>query len=77
MSAKKISDLNKALELASMRGEITLRDDEGNEYTLKHEPPIVPVNVAELRKWRVKMPGITKDELVESVHEMRAAGYNS
>ena len=43
--------------------------------TEKHELKLQPANAKELKKWRVKMPNITSDELVESVHEMRAAGY--
>lgn len=71
----KFKDLAKVLALATKEGEITLQDEKGEQYTIKHEQQIQPVNVAELRKYRVKMPNITSDELVESVHEMRSAGY--
>lgn len=71
-----LTDLDKALSLALQEGELTLFDEEGERYVIKHQRKHKPVDIEELRKWRVKMPGITSDELVESVHEMRAAGYN-
>lgn len=73
--AKKLTQLSKALALATQNGQITVQDAQGEQYTIKHELKLQPANAKELKKWRVKMPNITSDELVESVHEMRAAGY--
>lgn len=75
MKTKALKDIDQALELATKNGEITLQAENGERFTLKHNVQSKPVDIAELRKYRVKMPGITSDELVESVHEMRAAGY--
>jgi len=76
MKTKTIKDFNQALNIAAKEGEVTLQDENGEQYTLKHKQARKPVNVALLRTLRVKMPNITSEELVESVHQMRAAGYN-
>lgn len=76
MKTTDIKNINHALELANQQGVITLEDDKGERYTLKHNPAHKPVNVDLLRKLRVKMPNITSDELVESVHKTRSAGYD-
>lgn len=75
MKTKALKDIDQALALATKNGEITLQAENGERFTLKHNVQRKPVDINELRKYRVKMPGITSDELVESVHEMRAAGY--
>lgn len=76
MKTKTIKDFNQALDMAVKEGEVTLQDENGEQYTLTHKQAPKPVNVALLRTLRVKIPNITSEELVESVHQMRAAGYN-
>lgn len=75
MKTKQLKNIEQALEIAKNEGEVTLQDEKGEMYVLKHQQALKPVNVDLLRKLRVKMPNITSDELVESVHEMRSAGY--
>lgn len=70
MKAIKIED---ALALADKQGEVTLKSDAGRVYRIRAVPEPVPFDPANIK--RVKMPGITRDELVESVREGREQGY--
>ena len=44
MKTTDIKNLNHALELANQQGVISLEDDNGERYMLKHIPPHKPVN---------------------------------
>lgn len=62
-----MSKRDEALMLASAQGESTLREG-NNVYTIKAHKQI-PFESAKVK--RVKMPGVTLEQLIESVHDMR------
>ena len=71
-----MNTLEEVLEEVNRCGSVTLHRD-GNVYSVALRPTGRPVDIEELRKHRVKMPGVSMEDWMESIYQARHAGQDT
>lgn len=71
-----MNTLEEVLEEVNRCGSVTLHRD-GKVYTIALRPTGRPVDIEELRKNRVKMPGISMEDWMESIYQEKHAGHDT
>lgn len=65
--------IEEVLNQVDAEGELTFKTESGRVYRIKAVQEHKPFDPSQYKK--VKMPGITREELIDSVRECREQGY--